>query len=228
MKKIFAALAIATTVYSASAENKLHINDFQLAPGTDATVGILLDKDLQIAAIQADVTLEKGLNIVQEGSGYEFHTTDACAETHVVMSRGQSEEGKVRVICYSFPTEAFKGETGSAVLTVKVACEEGVTGKKKINLTNVVAATATGERIQLPDVETEVDTSSGVAIVGVDVDYVYAANGTIYIKAKEDGKITITNAAGVSETVSVQSGMNEYKPAANGVYVVGRQKVIVK
>ena len=63
MKRIFFALALALTVMSMSARDRLFINDFSISPGESKTISVMLANDTTYCALQTDIILPAGLTI---------------------------------------------------------------------------------------------------------------------------------------------------------------------
>lgn len=70
--------------------------------------------------------------------------------------------------------------------------------------------------------------NSAVANIAATHGRVYAVNGILYIKSKNDGEIAIYNMDGTAaRRLRVSQGLNTISDLPRGIYIVNRQKLII-
>lgn len=145
---------------TATAQDRLYINDFELAGGETKTIEIQLDNTTVFTALQADIFLPEGLSIEQEDGDYLFDLTDRKARNHTISSQLLSS-GAIRILIASQTLKEFSGNSG-ALVTFNIIADANATGTKKISMNNIIASTADRVEYRLDDTECNV-TISGSA-----------------------------------------------------------------
>ena len=163
MKRIFFATAIALTVLSAGARDRLFINDFSIAPGESKTISVLLSNDTTYCALQTDIIMPEGLSIDMDDDEYIIDPTSRKANDHVV-STNRLADGSIRVFVSSQNSRPFNGNSG-AILTIDITASQSFE-KGNITLHNSVLVEENGTRHLLADEIAKVNGGIPVGIVG--------------------------------------------------------------
>ena len=119
MKRLsFIIIALLACFGNSYAEDKLQVGDFQIVPGGTAQLNIdLSNPDAQYTAIQADLYLPEGVDLVTEGDDYKY-ALSRVAESHS-LDIGK-KTGFYRLILSSSKSEVLTGTSGKVIsLTVK-------------------------------------------------------------------------------------------------------------
>ena len=114
----FIIIALLACIGNSFAEDKLQVEDFTINPGGTATLNLLLSNpDAEYTAIQADLYLPDGIDLVTESDDYKYSLSRA-AESHS-LSIGK-KTGFYRLILSSSKSEVLSGTSGKVIsLTVK-------------------------------------------------------------------------------------------------------------
>ena len=137
MKKIFLLSLCLIAALSASAVDKLYINNFTINPGETKQVEINLDNDSIYTALQADIYLPEGLTIEQEDGDYLFDLTDRKGRDHTIASTMLSS-GAIRILIASQTLKTFSGNSG-ALVTFNIIADNSFSGSKTIEMKNIIA-----------------------------------------------------------------------------------------
>lgn len=122
---------------SATALDRLYINDFTISPGETKVVEIMLDNDSAYTNLQADIYLPEGLSIEQEDGEYLFSLTSRKGSDHSTSSTMLSS-GAIRFIVTSPMLNTFGGNSG-ALITFGITADSSFTGSKTIEMKNIMA-----------------------------------------------------------------------------------------
>lgn len=198
MKRIFFALALALTVMSMSARDRLFINDFSISPGESKTISVMLANDTTYCALQTDIILPAGLTIDLDDGDYIIDLTSRKAPDHVV-STNMLADGSIRVFVSSQNSRPFNGNSG-AILTIDVTAASSFE-KGNIILTNSVLVEESGARHLFADEITKVNGGTSVSIPG-DV------NG--------DGNVTAADVTALYDLLLNNDYTNIVNPDVNG------------
>lgn len=194
----------------ASANNRLYINDFDLAGNKTVTLNLNLNNSTQFVALQCDIVLPQGLSIVEQtdADGYPTYATLVASRSNDHLPWTDiTNHGDVRMIAANSTNKTFKGSSG-ALAKIKVKSAAGFSGEHQILLKNIVCSDANAARYALPDAIcriNHVDSLQG------DVDGNGEVNGTdlnILINivlgkdsaANYDGRADINGSGGVDGT----------------------------
>ena len=114
----FIIIALLACIGNSFAEDKLQVEDFTINPGKTSTLNIALSNpDAQYTAIQADLYLPDGIDLVKENDDYKY-SLSRVAESHS-LSIGK-KTGFYRLILSSSKSEVLSGTSGKVIsLTVK-------------------------------------------------------------------------------------------------------------
>lgn len=100
---------MAMTAVTASADNRLYVNDVQVDVGEDIFLPVYLNNTDSITAFQFDFTLPDGLLFGEERVSLEWERTPNFSHSIICAER---EGGDYRVICYSNDLDVFEGDSG--------------------------------------------------------------------------------------------------------------------
>lgn len=136
---ITALLAVAGNAY---AEDKVQVKDFTIVSGKTVMAEIVLNNsDAQYTAIQADLYLPDGLELVTEGDDYKYELS-RMSDSHS-LSIGK-HSGFYRLVLSSSKTELLTGNSGK-VISLKIKADTGLAkGKQNGSLKNAKIAKADG------------------------------------------------------------------------------------
>jgi hypothetical protein len=114
----FIIIALLACIGNSYAEDKLQVEDFTINPGGTATLNLLLSNpDAEYTAIQVDLYLPDGIDLVTENEDYKY-SLSRVAESHS-LSIGKNT-GFYRLILSSSKSEVLSGTSGKVIsLTVK-------------------------------------------------------------------------------------------------------------
>ncbi|MBQ5750905.1 MAG: hypothetical protein IIV86_06215 [Bacteroidaceae bacterium] len=118
MKTLLAAVAVATTAMSATADDRFYIENFDIAPGETKTVSIVLDNTGDFVAFQSDVYLPEGLTA-------DNWTLTERKDDHS-FSKSNPATGVTRIVAITLTNSSIKGNTG-ALATFDVTAAEDLT-----------------------------------------------------------------------------------------------------
>ena len=124
-------------------DNIVFFNKGNVYPGLTTSVPLYMNNKDKITAVQFDMTLPDGVAL---DGNVTINTTDgrATSASHIVTSSVQSN-GKVRVICYSMSSEAFKGESG-AIFNIPLKVDESmVDGIYSVRFDDIILTEADGK-----------------------------------------------------------------------------------
>ena len=205
------------------------IDDFSIAPGESRLIDIKLTNASRYAAMQCDIVLPDGLEVVDNSIEVTSNTP-----THEVAC--VQEGNKLRLLCYSFRGAAMKGDgDNSAVVRMTVCADASLPVSSQIILDGGVLATTHNEPRHCMPSLTLVNSTTGITPADADRTghyRVWAQEGTIVIEADEPAQAQLVKMNGMSTPLAVMSGHNEYTDVAPGFYIVRvnsqSYKVVVK
>ncbi len=186
--------------------DRLFVEDFQINPGEEKTVNIMLENSTAYTAFQFDMILPSGLTVLEDEDEELMELTDRAAKSHGTDIR-QHEWG-IRAICASSKSATFKGNDG-ALLTMIVKADNTFTDDAVIELKNIVF-TEPDETEHQFNASTSIVTE--IAPVVSDDVRVVAGRGVIAVSGTDNVKVY--NAAGSLVSADVISYV------APGYYIV--------
>ena len=178
------------------------VND---ATGT-CTMTLDLTNDVDITALQMDVTLPDGM-LLQRAE-----LTSRAAGHNLVVNT--SDNGRVKLLASSLVNADLLGNEG-ALLTITLV--NNGSGSDDVAFDNIVLAERdmTTHRVEAFKVNAK---GSGVHEISNDV-RIYAQGGNIIVETPVETTVEIIMTNGMSRTVKAQAGMNAY-PASQGIHIV--------
>lgn len=188
------------------------IDDLSINAGEQRAIELKLDNASLYNALQCDIILPDGLHIV------DAHTT-GNAMRHTVVTG--SINGGVRVLCYSNEAKAMtKSADATPVVVLNVKADANLAEQSTISIINSTLATAECRTMHCPATTAWVSSTTGVNDIDASKVKVWANGSTLFIEAGEPAVAQLTTASGISTSLAVMGGLNEYADIAPGIYIV--------
>lgn len=197
--------------WKVNTEDNVNIDDFNLAPGETRSIDVKLCNSQAYTALQFDLRLPEGLEIVSIGKA------DRIAN-HNIHS-GTLPDGTVRFIAYNMQNADIKGNDG-AIITLVVKASQALAPSDAIEVSHTVLATASDESFFAPVTVARVGNTTGVTDVSQSAAKVYSQAGRVVIESAEATTAQLIAINGISINLAVEAGHNEYEAPTQGVYIV--------
>ena len=175
----------------ATAEDRLYIEDLEIAAGETQSMEILLDNETVFTAFQCDIYLPEGLTVSN------FKLTNRKHNSHTLSVTVQPD-GAQRLLSYSLQLKPYSGNSG-ALVTFDLTASQNFIGPAVIALRHVMFSNLNGDEIPLNDEECSVTVP--VSVLPGDVD--------------SDGNITIGDVADLIDLLLKGNAAIENCPAAD-------------
>jgi DNA repair exonuclease SbcCD ATPase subunit len=146
-KKLALAMLLAANSVVTWADNRLHINELVIEPGKEYTVSVLLENDVDITGIQAELQLSEGLEILQVENGgqmVKFIKNNVRLANHDL--NGDGVNGKYKVMVTG--TGVFAGESDGEVFNFVIRADENMSNDGIITITDQKLRTAEGNYVK--------------------------------------------------------------------------------
>ena len=131
MKKNFTLMMAMLFAFASSAfaDDKVYFADFEIEPGEELEVEILLDNpDAEYRDLQFDLYLPEGITVVEEDEEFLVDKGSRCTKKHTI---GFSyTEGHYVCMLYSTAKNPLTGNSGD-ILTITLKADENITPGKK-------------------------------------------------------------------------------------------------
>ena len=186
-------------------DDALHIGDTSVAPGEQRTLHVTLDNADRYSAIQCDIILPPGLNLVGADAA-QGQTSTGC-----------DLGGVWRTVMYSMDKSSFDND--KAVLTLTVRADEALAGTSQITVSNVVLADDNNVGWHAADCVATVNNTSGIEDLTADADRVWVEGRVLCIETRHGGNALVTAVNGTSRNIAMEQGVNRYE-LEPGFYVV--------
>lgn len=151
-KSLLSLLLVVAATFQVAATDLFHAEDFILLPGDTAQMEILLDNEAQYTAFQADLYLPDGVTLVPQSVAL----TGRKAADHT-LATSTLLDGATRLMSYSMGLRPYSGTSG-ALVTLRLAADETLSGPVTIELKNVLFTTTAGMEILLDNTACTVNT----------------------------------------------------------------------
>ena len=161
-KLLFMAMGLVAAT-TATAQNRLYIDDFTIMAGETKEIAIDLDNATALSALQADIFLPQGLELAQHDGEFAFALTGRAGKSHTVVSQ-QLTSGAVRVLVAAPALDALSGDSG-ALLTVPVTAGADAQGPLTIEVKNIIVSTPQREEHNLDNTSCTVTIASNEPLV---------------------------------------------------------------
>ena len=166
-------LAMGCIAAFAQGNNKLYIEDFDIAPGETKTLDIILDNEDPVSSLQFDIRFPKGLTYV-EGS-LEKVTSRITRSSHSIMAVSQTSDNDTAQYRMGFistssamSNSSVKGNEG-ALLRIQVKADYNYTGSY-ILMSGIIGSNGTVSPSVRLDME-DCNVTAGVHVGDLNVDY---------------------------------------------------------
>ncbi len=187
------------------------IDDFAIEAGQTRTIAVKLSHTARYTAMQCDIVLPCGLTLTDDG----ISATSSSAG-HLLASA--TDDGNVRIVCYALDGRNFGVDDDVATLNVKAT--DNMSGEAVIAVENVVLGTAASTVHHCDDSYARVSTTTAVDDINAATCNVRVDNGVLIIESSEAAQAQLVAMNGVSTTLAVMGGHNEYTGIEPGFYVV--------
>jgi hypothetical protein len=200
----------------------LRMDEVQINGENSATASLMLDNIVSYSAFQMDVILPDGVEIAA------IERSERISEHHQLMWKEQAD-GRVRILVFAIDNSEIAAQEG-ALFDMQLRAQSGFTaGELQVTAATFVTRGTTTHHID--DLAVGVSRTSDLTGNHV-ANRVYATGRTLVIESSEAQEARITTADGLSQSIALQPGRNEYPMTQQGVYIVTlgneNKKVIVK
>ncbi|MGM9868776.1 MAG: leucine-rich repeat protein [Sodaliphilus sp.] len=210
-------------VWEPNTGDQIQIPAFSIAPGETRTVEVNLLNENAYTALQFDIRLPEGLELVGINKANRL-------ASHAIQS-ATLPNGDIRVIGYHAQNTDLNGSEG-AILSLQVRASEALSADAAIEVMHTVLATADSKSYFAPATTTPVSNISGVTDVNAKSCRIYAKARTVVIESDVSGVAQFVDISGRSISLAVEAGHNEYDMPDAGIYIVKMgctsQKLILK
>lgn len=188
-------------------DETLAIDDLNIQAGTQQTINLYLDNHNGYNALQCDLTLPDGLQIV------DVKGAERMAHHQFAFS---TVDNVTRIVATSMDNELIKGNSG-AIVTITLAASDNANGT--IEVENVIAADAKGAAHRLMGAQAQASTITAVSDLAQNQTRVFTQGNVLVIDTAQAGTAQLVTVNGVTTTLQLQQGRNESVQPA-GVYIV--------
>lgn len=151
MSKLWLTLAIMlVSAVNAVAGNVVSISGFEILPGEEKELSVMLDNTDAVCALQFEVSLPAGLSIKQDEAEDYFQKTTRSIRHQMKATKGTGEN--YQVLIYSAAMRELAGSEGAvATFTVKASSSYNPVAASTIKLQNVTGSNQSGTVIDQDD-----------------------------------------------------------------------------
>ena len=186
-------------------DDRLHLDDTSMMPGEQRTLHITLDNAARYSAIQCDIMMPLGLNLVG---------VDA-AQGQTSLGRDLGEAW--RTVMYSMDKCSFDND--KAVLTLTVQADEALPAAAQITICNIVLADDANVGWHAADCVAMVSNTTGIENLTVTADRVWTEARSLCIETRSATSAQLTAVNGMTRNISLEEGVNRFE-LEQGFYVV--------
>lgn len=202
-------------IHGAAAVNTddfVSIDNFTIAPDETKTIDVKLSNQDEYAAMQFDVILPDGLQVVDKSLSATSRSTEHAL---ISMDKGNA----CRIIAYSMENVVFNGNEGP-VLRIKVKATDELAPDAQITIDNVIFATNKSETLYAAPTTTRVsNATTAVDDILAGSDRVYTRGGMLVIEASEAGVAQLVQMNGMVQDLQVAEGHNEFEVSSGFIIV---------
>lgn len=199
------------TEWVVNTDDNVNIDSFSLAPGETRTVDVNLNNSQAYTALQFDIQLPEGLELVSISKG-------SRAANHNFESATLAD-GTVRFLGYNMQNTELSGNEG-AIITLVVKATRSLETNAAIEVAHTILATANNETYFAANTTALVGNTTGVNDMSENNAKVYSRGGTVVIESEEATVAQLVGINGTSINLAVEAGHNEYETSGQGVYIV--------
>ena len=192
-------------------DDRLDLEPVSVKVGETQTLDIYLHDSRQYSAMQFDITLPEGIEIV---GGSATSTSRTSRHTATMRTSGTTS----RVMTYSMQGSDFVS-ADDAIVRVRVRMTDEVAPGASIELNNIVLCHY-NKSYHAPGTTVPVSNTTGVDNLTVDQSRAYAVDHTLVIEATEPTTVQVVSLTGMTRTLHVPAGRSQWSDLDSGVYVV--------
>lgn len=216
---------------AAASDDKVFIDDFQVAGGQQKNVNLQLTNTGLYTAFQCDIVLPEGLTIAENDQHVPMvNISSANAQNHMVQANYVGN-GALRLLVMSMSNKPFAGSANDVVsLTIEAGETLGqrVISIENVRLVNVESRTESTASSTQATVDI-VDAATGIRNAAQGDDLKVSVNGhEIIVQANGDASLRLVSADGKQRVLKVTAGTNSFLIPQPGVYVLQGRKIVIK
>jgi hypothetical protein len=191
------------------------VPDVNVSKGKTVVVPVSMTNEADIIGFQTDIYLPEGFEFVKDGNDYVVDPSNRMARDHAIMCN-VSEDGALRVLCYSPTNKVISGIEGE-LFYVTIKAPNDTVGDFSLWFKNTILTTSDTEELLSPDAYTNINVipylpgdANGNGDVSV-IDIVTAAQYIIFqdpnpflfeaADLNNDGQITVTDLALIANLI---------------------------
>lgn len=199
------------TEWEVNTDDMVNIDNFSLAPGETRTVDVKLNNSQSYTALQFDIQLPEGLELVSisKGSRSANHNFESA----------MLADGSMRILGYSLQNAEFSDNDG-AIISLVVKATRSLDTDATIEVAHTILATADNETYFAANTTALVGNTTGVNDMSEKNARVYSQDGMVVIESEEASVAQLVAINGASINLAVEAGHNEYEAPGQGVYIV--------
>lgn len=199
------------TEWEVNTDDMVNIDNFSLAPGETRTVDVKLNNSQSYTALQFDIQLPEGLELVSisKGSRSANHNFESA----------MLADGSMRILGYSLQNAEFSDNDG-AIISLVVKATRSLDTDAAIEVAHTILATADNETYFAANTTALVGNTTGVNDMSEKNAKVYSQDGMVVIESEEATVAQLVAINGASINLAVEAGHNEYEAPGQGVYIV--------
>ena len=131
------------------------VPDVNVSKGKTVVVPVSMTNEAVIIGFQTDIYLPEGFEFVMDGNDYVVDPSDRMAHDHSIMCN-VSEDGALRVLCYSPTNKVISGNEGE-LFYVTIKAPNDTVGDFSLWFKNTILTTSDAEELLSPDASTNLN-----------------------------------------------------------------------
>ncbi len=209
-----------------STTDQLYLSDFDMIPGETKTIDIKLANNQPYTALQFDLSLPKGIEIISTNESYSIELINSSADSHLVSS-AQVENSNYRIVAYSLNNSNLS--ENEAILAITLKAKEDIEEKENIiELNNVFFSTKDVVEYKAPNTSTKVSiVPTGIEKINIKPLQILVTGKTVCIVSDTDRLAVLTTIDGMHKYLQLKSGSNTFNTLTSGIYLLDGQKFII-
>lgn len=131
------------------------VPDVNVSKGKTVVIPVSMTNEADIIGFQTDIYLPEGFEFVKDGNDYVVDPSDRMARDHAIMCN-VSEDGALRVLCYSPTNRTISGNEGE-LFYVTIKAPNDTVGEFSLWFKNTILTTSDTEELLSPDANTNLN-----------------------------------------------------------------------
>jgi hypothetical protein len=208
----------------------VYMPEFSIKAGETKEVTVNMTNDNEYTAMQFDLYLPAGVNLVKKNGEYSIGLTDRLGHTHFAKAKMQ-KDGAVRIVAYSIVNSPIAGNDGAMFKLTLQADKSANVGYTFASIKNCRLSTVQAKECVAPDEETGVSINgenTGLDDNSINELKIYATGHVLHIDSPAETKVAMVATDGKYILLQVKEGKNTYDIEVPGIYIVGNKKVVIK